>query len=350
MPRPGRKEPAQAIGGPSGISGPPGKQDTGAAIRAAAKQLSPITPFAEGHLPPPGKEPGSGSHAPTVLSSEKPSSAKLGLRFSATTPRPFCCNDFKLPIEPFSWTSSYCSLRSPAACGCNECKQTLMPLTTPERRDMSRLAKVIAMIVATFGAVAAEEGNGCNSREPQRCSAVIEAPGTSPADRAMAFSRRGQYYLQLGQYQRAIRDYDEAIRISPRFAAALNNRAVAYLMSGKPSQGMPDVQQALQIAPRVPHFWATRGQISQWLGDQPGALGDYDAAMRLGGMPWVKLYQCGLKAAGLFDGPIDGIIRPEFRTALRTCVERGSNCDPLPGHEPLPPKLPPDPECRALVA
>jgi hypothetical protein len=37
---------AQAVGGPLGTSGPAGQQDTGAAIRAAAKQLSPITPLA----------------------------------------------------------------------------------------------------------------------------------------------------------------------------------------------------------------------------------------------------------------------------------------------------------------
>jgi tetratricopeptide (TPR) repeat protein len=218
---------------------------------------------------------------------------------------------------------------------------------------MSHLTKVIAilaMIAPTFGTSLAQEAKGCSTREPQGCTALIEAPSTSPADRAMAFARRGQYYLQLGQYQRAIRDYDEAIRISPRFSPALNNRAVAYLLSRKPSQGMPDAQLAVQIAPQVPHFWATRGQISQRLGDQQGALGDYDTAMRLGGMPWVKLYQCGLRAAGLFAGPIDGIVRPEFRTALRTCVERGSNCDPLPGHDPLPPKLPPDPECVVPVA
>ena len=178
--------------------------------------------------------------------------------------------------------------RSAAACGCEECKQTLTPLARLECREMSHLTKVIAMlamIAPTFGTSLAQEAKGCSTREPQGCTALIEAPSTSPADRATAFARRGQYYLQLGQYQRAIRDYDEAIRMSPRFSPALNNRAVAYLLSRKPSQGMPDAQRAVQIAPQVPHFWATRGEISQALGDQQGALGDYDAAMRLGGMP-----------------------------------------------------------------
>jgi tetratricopeptide (TPR) repeat protein len=231
-----------------------------------------------------------------------------------------------------------------------------VPLARLERRKMSHLTKLNAMmviIVATFGAAMAEERYDCRGPDPERriapCTAMIEAPDTSPADRARAFALRGQSYFQFGQYQRAIRDYDEAIRITPQFAATLNNRAVAYLALGKPSQGMPDVQQAVQIAPRVPHFWATRAQISQSLGDQQGALGDHDAAMRLGGMPWVKLYQCGLKAAGLYDGPIDGIVRPEFRSAIRVCVARGRSCEPA-SRGPLPPKLPPDPECRVPVA
>jgi tetratricopeptide (TPR) repeat protein len=214
-----------------------------------------------------------------------------------------------------------------------------------ERRDVHHPTKVVAImaiVVATIGA-AAEEWNDCDSlwldRRIASCTKLIETPGIDPARLAGAFARRGFSYLKLGQYKRAIHDYDEAIRISPRFAAALNNRAMAYLWLGKPAQGMPDVAKALEIAPRVPHFNATRGQISQSLGDQQGAIRDHNAAMAVGGTPWVKLYQCGLKLAQLYHGPIDGIVHPELRTAIRLCVDKGSNCDPLP----------PDLECSEPV-
>lgn len=206
-------------------------------------------------------------------------------------------------------------------------------------RHLSKAIATIAIIIVTISA-RAYEWNGCDgpdfdSRIPL-CTKLIEAPDIEPARLAGAFSRRGFSYLELGQYQRAIRDYDETIRILSPFsdkyaldnrAVAYNNRASAYIGLGKPSQALPDAQMALEIRPQVPHFSATRGEIRQRLGDQGGALRDQDAAMALGGARWVKYYQCGLRLAQVYHGPIDGIISLELRAALRMCVDKGSSCD-----------------------
>jgi tetratricopeptide (TPR) repeat protein len=200
-------------------------------------------------------------------------------------------------------------------------------------RHLTKAIAIMAMMVSTVGA-AADEWNGCGGPELDRriasCTKLIETPGIDPARLAGAFDRRAYAYVELGQYQRAIRDEDEAIRISPRFAPALNNRAFAYARLGQPARGMPDIEQALEIAPRVPHFNATRAQIRQSLGDWQGAISDHNAAMAFGGTVWVKYYQCGLRLAQLYHGPIDGILGPELRTALRMCVDKGSHCDPVP--------------------
>jgi tetratricopeptide (TPR) repeat protein len=205
-----------------------------------------------------------------------------------------------------------------------------------ERRDMRRLSPVIALIsvmIATAGAMA-EELNGCEDRDPERriaaCTALIDAPDTTPDRRALAFFRRALSWSQLGQYQRSIPDYDAAIRIAPSFALALNNRANAYQKLGKPSQGLPDIEQALEIAPQEPVFNATRGEIGQALGDREGAMRDHEAAMAFGGAAFVRLYQCSLRLAQLYRGPLDGIVRPELHLALRQCVDQGSGCAPLP--------------------
>jgi hypothetical protein len=47
---PARKDRRERLAGPLGVSGPAGGQDTGAAIRAAAKQLPPVTPLAADRL------------------------------------------------------------------------------------------------------------------------------------------------------------------------------------------------------------------------------------------------------------------------------------------------------------
>jgi hypothetical protein len=46
----------------------------------------------------------------------------------------------------------------------------------------------------------------------------------------------------------------------------------------------------------------------------------------------IKLYQCGLTEARLYEGRIDGIWRRELQVALEQCVE-SRTCDPLPADE-----------------
>jgi tetratricopeptide (TPR) repeat protein len=201
---------------------------------------------------------------------------------------------------------------------------------------LTRTIFLMAIFIATSAAIADEwtMPGGCDSEDPGRrvaaCSALIDAPDTTADVRTKAFFLRALSYWQLSQRERAIRDYDEAIRIDPKFTPALNNRADAYLRLGRPKQGVADIEQALEIAPEYPIYNITRGQIGQTLGDRDGAMHDHAAAMAFGGKVIVTLYQCGLRLAQLYHGPVDGILRPELHTALRLCVDQGGHCDPVP--------------------
>ena len=46
----------------------------------------------------------------------------------------------------------------------------------------------------------------------------------------MAYANRGLAYANLGQLQRAIKDFDEAIRLDPRQAPAYAGRAFAHTL------------------------------------------------------------------------------------------------------------------------
>jgi tetratricopeptide (TPR) repeat protein len=180
----------------------------------------------------------------------------------------------------------------------------------------------------------ADELTECANPESGRniaaCTALIDAAETPPAVRARAFFLRALAHSRLGRYDRAIPDLNGALRILPDFASALNNRANAYLKLGRPAEGEADIDQALELGPQEPVYNATRGEISQALGDREVAMRHHEAAMAFGGKPFVQLYQCSLRLAGLYRGPMDGIIRLELRTALRQCVDQGSHCAPLP--------------------
>ena len=76
------------------------------------------------------------------------------------------------------------------------------------------------------------------------------------------------------------------------------------------------MEKSLQLSPNSPHAFDTRAHIRQALGDPEGALSDYDSAMRHGGVPITRLYQCGLTRLAFYNGEIDGIWRPELTEAL----------------------------------
>lgn len=177
-----------------------------------------------------------------------------------------------------------------------------------------------------------------NERRISGCTELLQTP-LLPGERSQALAMRALAYSLKGLYDLAIPDYDAAIEIVPDFAIALNNRAWAYFKSGRPVEGAADVERALALTPQSPHALDTRAHIRQASGDIEGALRDYTQAMRYGGTRIVRLYQCGLQAAGLYNGFLDGIFSDKLRGALETCV-RNTGCDPLPADE----------ECRKLTS
>ena len=206
---------------------------------------------------------------------------------------------------------------------------------------MTRLLAIIAVlaVAVTLPAQArADATDDCFSEDLERriqgCTALIER-GDQGVDLSRAYAMRGLAFSIKGQYDTAIRDYDAAIALKPDFAIALNNRAWAYFRWGKAAAGLPDVEKSLQLSPKSPHAFDTRAHIRQALGDPEGALSDYDRAMRHGGAPITRLYQCGLRGLAFYDGEIDGIQRPELTEALRKCAHDKA-CDPLPPGEKCP--------------
>jgi len=223
----------------------------------------------------------------------------------------------------------------------------------PRRRTSRWLAVTAAGALALLGGLqqARATGNGAgseaqgpatdcfsedNRRRVSGCTALIESgKPLAPAEKSLAYAMRALAYSLQSRYAEALADYNIAISIRPDFDVALNNRAWSLYKIGRVNEAMSDVQKALKLTPWSPHALDTRAHLHHAQGRPQQALADYLLAMRMGGENIVKLYQCGLEANGLFQGPIDGIETDDLRTALTACV-RDASCDPLP----------PDEECR----
>ena len=70
---------------------------------------------------------------------------------------------------------------------------------------------------------------------------------------ADAFYNRGNAYAELGQYDRAIADFDKAIRLNPKSVAAIEKRAAVIAMKsgrgGEQTGAIADVDEAIRLNP-----------------------------------------------------------------------------------------------------
>ena len=91
-----------------------------------------------------------------------------------------------------------------------------------------------------------------NQRRISGCTTLIDTPGLPQEQRSLAHGMRALAYSLLGLFDKALQDYDEALKINPDYPLALNNRAWSYYKLGRPRDGIADVEKALQISPGQP--------------------------------------------------------------------------------------------------
>lgn len=94
------------------------------------------------------------------------------------------------------------------------------------------------------------------------------------------YDRAGASYLK-GDYERAIQDYDQAIRLNPRFAKAFCNRGTTYAGKSDYDHAIQDFDQAIRLDPSFALAFSSRGLAYDKKGDYDRAIQDFDQAIRL---------------------------------------------------------------------
>jgi tetratricopeptide (TPR) repeat protein len=97
---------------------------------------------------------------------------------------------------------------------------------------------------------------------------------------AIAYDNRGNVFHRKGDYDRAIRDYDEAIRLAP-LAATYASRGLAYRNKGNFDRAIADYTEAIRLDPKLAEAHHNRGVAYLNKGDYDRAVADYTEAIRL---------------------------------------------------------------------
>ena len=113
------------------------------------------------------------------------------------------------------------------------------------------------------------------------CTVLIEKQIQTPQSMALAYNNRGIARAGKGDYELAVQDYDQSIKLSPTFAKALNNRGVAYEKKGDLDRALSDFSMAINISHDYASPFANRAQIYEKRRDYDRALSDFNEAIRI---------------------------------------------------------------------
>ena len=126
----------------------------------------------------------------------------------------------------------------------------------------------------------------------QGCTAVIKTNRETPQDLANAYFNRGSAYAGKFQYERAIQDYDQVIKLKPDSFAAFESRCAARMALKQLEAALADCNEALRLQPGS--ALQSRGLVNLKFERFDVAIGDFNEALKLEPKNAVALFGRGV--------------------------------------------------------
>jgi tetratricopeptide (TPR) repeat protein len=129
----------------------------------------------------------------------------------------------------------------------------------------------------------ASRAEGCSGsdrdhdRRVQACTRTIERGQNLVA----GYHNRGIAYHYKGEYDRAIADYEQALRLEPGRADIYHDRGLAYHKKGEYDPAITNYGQAILLKPDLAQAYYLRGNAYKAKGEYDRAIADLGQAIRL---------------------------------------------------------------------
>jgi len=121
------------------------------------------------------------------------------------------------------------------------------------------------------------------SQNAEAPAVPVAAPTTANpgAEDAAFYHNRGVDWANKGEPDKAIADFDQALRLKPDYASAYTHRGHAWTDKGEVDKAIEDLNRALQLNPDDANGYAFRGLAWSGKGDYDAAISDCNEALRL---------------------------------------------------------------------
>jgi len=166
-----------------------------------------------------------------------------------------------------------------------------------------------------------DEDDCTRSQDPDKvipaCTKMAEDQSETPHNRAVSYYDRGNAYKNLKDYDHALADYSEALKLDPRYAHAYLNRGFVYVAKNDADHALADLNRSIQLDPGETMGYFNRGLVYRMGKHNPAAaIADFTEVIKRDPDSGNAYYERGLAYAdkGDFQRALDDYDKAMQRT------------------------------------
>jgi tetratricopeptide (TPR) repeat protein len=148
------------------------------------------------------------------------------------------------------------------------------------------LAPIFVLLATPVWAASAKDVTDCEQMtnpalKISACTRLLQSGSPAKDAKAAAFHHRGVGYLLKQDFDRAILEFNEALKIDPAYKRSLNSRGNAWKGKGELDLALADYNEAIRVDPAFSFPYNGRASVWYNKGEWDRAIADYSEVIRL---------------------------------------------------------------------